>query len=142
MICDRCRARIERSDNPDQPLCSSCLRHLRAGGGWALGSPTPKAAHEPLRVDLDLLPIRAQVLYSAVPLYPIDSDFHTAASTVFHEEDEPAAHWRIEAVRWRIHHRGAPLDAAALATIAGWTAARLLRLAEKRNEGASASAQS
>ena len=137
MFCDRCRTPITRSENPDQTLCSPCLDHLRAGGAWALGAPTSDAVRAQRCVDLDLLPLRAHVLFGEVPRYPTDDDFHGAASDVFHEEDEPATHWRLEAVRWRLHHPGTPLDDVALATIAGRTAARLFALAELRRAVAS-----
>jgi len=132
VICDRCRSRITSSENQDQALCGGCLAHLRAGGDWALGSPTP-VHHQP-KFDLELLPFRAHVLFGEVPRYPITSDFHTAASDVFHEEAEPAAHWRLEAIRWRLQHQGGLLNDIALAVIAGQTAARLwLRAVERRS---------
>lgn len=131
MICDRCHLRIDRSDNPDQPLCNGCLRHLRAGGAWTLGSPTQAGAKR-LACPLDLLPFRALLLYGEVPLYPIGETFDLAVSDVACAADDPAAHWRVEAVRWR---RGAgygkPLEQG-LPIIAGRTAARLWKLAERR----------
>lgn len=135
MICDRCHARIHVSSNPDQPICACCARHLRAGGGWPLGSPTPAAALPRRPVDLELLPLRAHVIYGEVPLYPIRDDFELAACVVAHEADDPAAHWHIEAIRWRrVDGYGKPLEHG-LPVIAGRVAARLWKLAERRMVG-------
>lgn len=137
MICDRCHVPIVRSDNQDQPLCRWCLRHLRAGGGWALDSATPEGARDPIRCPLDLLDFRALIVFGEVPRYPNDSDFHGAASDVAHHEDDPAAHWRIEAVRWLMQNHGKPLDEGR-PVIAGRTAARLWKLAERKQREAEA----
>lgn len=132
MICDRCKVPITHSGNPDQPLCDRCLNHLRVGGGWELGSPTPEPARSRLWCPLDLLPLRAHILYGEVPLYPIESDFHMAATDVAHAEEDAAAHWRIEAIRYRTQHRGAVFDDHVLAILAGRVAARLWRVAARR----------
>lgn len=130
MICDRYKNRIEASANPDQPLCAPCYDHLHAGGAWARGSPTP-GGRKAAPIDLELLPFKAALAYGEVPLYPIAGDFEDAVSAALNAEDDPAAQWRLEAVRWRRQNPGRPLDPA-LPIIAGWTAARIWRLAEKR----------
>lgn len=136
MICSRCRRPLTSSSSFDQVLCAHCLRHLRAGGLWELGSPTPKGGRLRGPLDLDLLPLRAQVLFGEVPLYPTREYFERAA--LFVGFGEPAADWYIEAVRWR---RGAgygkPLEDG-LPIIAGRTAARLWRLAERNAREATA----
>ena len=126
MICDRCRIPIAASGNPDQPLCGRCLAHLRAGGAWVLGSPAarPQALGP---IDPDLLPLRAHVLYEPVPLYPIEGDFHLAASVVAAEPHEPAAHWRIEAIRERRAHAAIAFDPEVLGRIAARVAVRMAR---------------
>jgi hypothetical protein len=80
--------------------------------------------------DFDMLPLRAHVVYGEVPLYPIEADFHHAVSVAFGAED-PAAEWRVEAVRWRLRNQGQPLSDAALKTIAVATAKRLQRRIER-----------
>lgn len=128
MICDRCRARIHYSSSPDQPLCACCIRHLRAGGAWPMGSPTPEAVRRRRPIDLDLLPFRAAMLYGAVPLYPIWDDLDRAR---FFLGEGPAADWYMEAVRWRyMAGAGKPLEEG-LPFIAGVVAARLWKLAER-----------
>lgn len=71
--------------------------------------------------DFDFLPVRAHILFGAVPAYPTDGDFHHAVSVAFGREDV-AADWRVEAIRWRRGNPGAELD---LPAIARATAARL-----------------
>lgn len=60
--------------------------------------------------DFDVLPLRAHVLFGAVPEFPTSGDFHQAVSDVEAERDEPAAHWRVEAIRARRIHMGVKLD--------------------------------
>jgi hypothetical protein len=60
--------------------------------------------------DFEFLPIKSDLLFGPVPLYPTDSDFHLAASTVAANPDEPAAYWRMEAIRARRGHSCAKLD--------------------------------
>lgn len=136
MLCDRCCRPITVSANHDQPLCASCARHLRTGGAWPLGSTTPEAGR-PAPCPLEYLHLRAAVLYGEVPLYPIRDDFDLAVSVVERTPEDRAAHWHVEAVRWRRGPGyGAPLD---LAIIAGRVAARLWKQAERHMREAAAS---
>ena len=64
--------------------------------------------------DFDVLPLRAALLFGAVPLTPTSADFHLAVSDVYAAPEEPAAHWRVEAIRWRRVNAG-PLDLTAIA---------------------------
>lgn len=123
LCCDRCHVPIVGFASRDQALCVPCCRHLRAGGAWALGSPTPAAARRSARCPVEFLPFRAGVLFGPVSLYPTSEDFHNAAT--LYDEAEPAAHWQIEAIRYRRLHPGAPLDEDALAVIAGHVEKRL-----------------
>lgn len=65
--------------------------------------------------DFDWLPLRAHILFGAVPERPIENDFHHAVSVAFGANDA-AAEWRVEAIRWRRRHPGRPLDLHAIAT--------------------------
>lgn len=122
--CDRCRvlfsSAVPRSDNPDQALCAGCCAHLRAGGTWALGSPTPGA---PPPCPPEFLPLRAHLDFGATPLFPTESNFHLAASDVA-RTGEPAARWRLEAIRERRQRPGAPLDGPTLQVIGERAAGR------------------
>ena len=101
----------------------NCLRHLRTGGAWEWSAPI---------CHLDLLPFRAQVVYGEVPLYPSREEFDLAVTAVFHHPEDRAAHWRVEAVRWRRNEgHGKPLEDG-LPVIAGRLGARLWKLAERR----------
>jgi len=60
--------------------------------------------------DFDLLPIKAHILYGAVPEYPTYADFALAVTEVFGNRFEPAAHWQLEAIRARRLSQGAKLD--------------------------------
>lgn len=59
--------------------------------------------------EFSFLPFEASVRYGEVPLYPTSEDFHNFVSTKFHEQ-RPAAHWHLEAIRWRRKHPGKPLN--------------------------------
>lgn len=78
--------------------------------------------------DFDVLPLRAQFLFGPVPSHPTSGDFHLAVSDVEHHHDEPAAHWRLEAIRARIRHQGRSL-AELRGQIITATAARLYAIA-------------
>ena len=130
MSCDRCRRRfsyaVPRGDNPDQPLCAGCLAHLRAGGAWALGAPSP-GQRDAVRVDL--LPLRAALDIGPVPTHPTSDEFQSAATAAGNADpaawEDAAARWYLEAVRERRHLPGCALDAEPLARIGERTAARL-----------------
>lgn len=64
--------------------------------------------------DFDALPLRSDLLFGALPVNPTANDFHVAVSEVFSNPEEPAAHWRVEAIRWRRVNAG-PLDLTAIA---------------------------
>lgn len=76
--------------------------------------------------DFDSLPIRAHILYGAVPTHPTSDDFQEAAMRAENENDA-AADWHLEAVRYRRHSPGALLTDEALRTIAQATSARLYK---------------
>lgn len=61
-----------------------------------------------------LWPLRASMLLDPVPLHPLDGDFQRAAMEAASHELEPAYAWRLEAVRWRMHHPGRSLDLGAI----------------------------
>ncbi len=84
---------------------------------------------ESFQGQFEFLPLRAGIMFGAVPEYPSDSDFHLAASAVKNEgTDDVAAHWQLEAVRFRRLNPGAKLDATALKSIANAVAARIFRV--------------
>ena len=60
--------------------------------------------------DCSFLPLSAHIHFGEVPLYPVEGDFHRAVSDVEHDPENAAAHWRVEAVRVRLHNPGKPLD--------------------------------
>ena len=130
MSCDRCRRRfsyaVPRGDNPDQPLCAECVAHLRAGGAWALGAPTP-GQRDAVRVDL--LPPRAAFDIAPVPTHPTSDEFQSAAMAAGNADpatwEGAAARWHLEAVRERRHRPGCALDGETLARIGERTASRL-----------------
>lgn len=122
--CTRCRHRAANSDNHDQALCCSCCAHLRAGGGWELSA--PHAAPAPIQCPLEFLPLRSALLFGDVPCSPSEGDFILASVDVSHHADDPAAHWRLEAIRERRQRPGCALDDGALAAIGLRTAARFL----------------
>jgi hypothetical protein len=64
--------------------------------------------------DFDALPLRSHLLFGEVPSYPTSEDFQNAACTAFGSTDV-AARWRMEAIRWRLVHRGVPMDLHAIA---------------------------
>lgn len=79
--------------------------------------------------QFEFLPLRAHIMFGAVPEYPSEGDFHLAAMAVHNEgTDDVAAHWRLEAVRYRRLNPGAPLNTQALKTIAEAVAARIFRV--------------
>jgi hypothetical protein len=87
---------------------------------------SPLTAIDRFEGDFDLLPFTAHVRYGAVPLYPTNEDFHNFVSTKVHEE-RPEACWQLEAIRWRLHNPGKPLDGG-LKAIALATAESILRM--------------
>jgi hypothetical protein len=76
--------------------------------------------------DFDFLPLRAHLLYGAVPEFPTEGDFAMAATAVASDPNEAAAHWQIEAIRARRSHSGAPLNEL-LSEINRATSARLYK---------------
>jgi len=76
--------------------------------------------------DFELLPLRAHFLFGRLPQCPSDADFHMAVTDAIPAQD-PAAEWRVEAIRFRRQNPGARLDDINLKTIARATAARLHR---------------
>lgn len=115
IVCGICRTVQRPAEGPgvDQPICAPCLRASRVRSG-VLPAPVPPP------VDFDLLPFAAHVRFGEVPMWPLDEHFHLAGSDVADSEADPAAslaaQWRLEAVRWRRHHGGQPLDLAAIRT--------------------------
>jgi hypothetical protein len=64
--------------------------------------------------DFDVLPLRAHLLYGPVPTHPTSQDFQNAGCSGI--DDEAAARWRLEAIRWRMANPfPMPLDLRAIA---------------------------
>ena len=59
--------------------------------------------------DFELLPLRAHFLFGRLPQCPSDADFHMAVTDAIPAQD-PAAEWRVEAIRFRRQNPGARLD--------------------------------
>lgn len=76
--------------------------------------PAALTANDRFDGEFDFLPFASHVRYGALPEWPIEAEFHNAVSVAFHER-HPAAVWRKEAVRWRLHNGGKPLDLKAIA---------------------------
>lgn len=51
--------------------------------------------------DFEFLPLRARIEFGEVPMYPTYEDFALAVTQVESTPDDPAAHWRVEAIRAR-----------------------------------------
>lgn len=81
--------------------------------------------------DFDLLPIKAHLLYGAVPTHPTYGDFALAVSEVESNRYEPAAHWQVEAIRARRLNPGVKLDDVRV-EINRATAARLYKVATEQ----------
>lgn len=62
--------------------------------------------------NFSLLPITSEIRYGSIPQYPTASDFHMASTCLAVNENDPAAHWRIEAIRERRMNPGRSLDEA------------------------------
>lgn len=76
----------------------------------------------------EFLPLRAAIEFGDVPTHPTYGDFALAVSQVESTPDDPAAHWRVEAIRARRLQPGVPLNEV-LRQIATATAARLYKRA-------------
>lgn len=75
--------------------------------------------------DFELLPIRSEIVFGTLPQFPTAADYHAAVSDLEHNQDDPAAHWRVEAIRERRMRPGVTLDEATLREINRRVAARL-----------------
>jgi hypothetical protein len=74
------------------------------------GQEIGKAEYLAFDGDFDLLPLKAHILFGAVPTHPTYEDFALAVTEVFGNRFEPAAHWRVEAIRARRLQPGVKLD--------------------------------
>lgn len=92
----------------------------------AADEPAPLTKIDRFDGEFDFLPFAAHLEYGPVPEWPTSEDFHLAVSVAF-GADDPAAEWRVAAIRYRIANGGKPLDDAALREIARETAARIRR---------------
>jgi hypothetical protein len=75
--------------------------------------------------DFFVLPIRAELVYGRVPSAPLEGDFHMAVSDVESNPNDDAAHWRVEAIRFRRRKPGAPLADDNMRAVIQATAERL-----------------
>jgi hypothetical protein len=62
--------------------------------------------------DFDMLPLRAHIEYGAVPEYPTEGDFAMAVTMALGNAHDPAAQWRLEAIRERRLRPGVTLESA------------------------------
>jgi hypothetical protein len=77
--------------------------------------------------EFDFLPFAAHLEFAPLPLRPVEADFHMAVSDVFGDPDNVVAHWRVEAIRERLHRPACELDAETTRAINGRVAARLYK---------------
>lgn len=82
----------------------------------------PRRAPEPWT-----LAIRAYLTMDPIPQSATDGDFQTAAMVAWSRYPDPVPTWRMEAVRFRLHHPTAPLDVAAIDAATSSTLAMLAR---------------
>lgn len=75
--------------------------------------------------DFFLLPLRAQIVYGDVPLFPKEADFHMAVSDVEGNPHDDAAHYRVEAIRFRRKNPGVTLADDNMKAVLAATAERL-----------------
>lgn len=75
--------------------------------------------------DFFVLPLRADLVYGAVPSHPRESDFHMAVSDVEGNPHDDAAHYRVEAIRFLRKNPGASLADDNMKAVLAATAERL-----------------
>lgn len=92
---------------------------------WGIDPADFRAAAPPRRLDAGSLALRASLMLAPVPSCATDGDFQIAAMQAAAHPDEPAFSWRMEAIRFRLHHPTKALDldavfAATVDTLALW----------------------
>lgn len=92
---------------------------------WGIDPADFRAAAPLRRLDAGSLALRASLMLAPVPSCATDGDFQAAAMEAAAHPNEPAFSWRMEAIRFKLHHPTKALDldavfAATVDTLALW----------------------